>query len=51
MEIYTHFLHLKPDGSLHFVNLLHHAVVVSKESGKLASLAKTWTQQSGDLLD
>ena len=35
----SYFLHLKADGGLHFIHLVHHVVRVSKESGEFAGLA------------
>ena len=47
----SHFLHLESDGGLDFVHLLHKALAVSDQGGKLSRLAQTGTQQARDLLD
>ena len=47
----SYFLHLKADGGLHLIHLVHHVVRVSEESGELAGLAQARTQQPWDLLD
>ncbi len=47
----NYLLHLELDGGLQVVDLVVHVVTVGEQSRELASLVKTGTKQTGNLLD